>query len=138
MHASDWFNSSLCWSSTILYSIIQYSIYMHKIKLIELKVRSRIGIVVIVEGSVRMRSLMILSSADDLGICPKIKLEYLNAIFERRITIWNRKRIFSQWVFRALSTKHDKIRHYTVDAVSFPKIDVFELSVALITFDGIL
>jgi hypothetical protein len=55
---------------------------MHKIKLIELKVRSKIGIVVIIEGSVRMRSLMILSSADDLGICPKIKLEYLNAIFE--------------------------------------------------------
>ena len=39
---------------------------MHEIRLIELKVRSKIGIVVIIEGSVRMRSLMILSS-DDLG-----------------------------------------------------------------------
>ena len=61
--------------------------------------RSKIGIAVIVEGSVRMRSLMILSCANDLGICPKIKFEYLNAIFGRRITIWSRKRIFSQWVF---------------------------------------
>ncbi|MGB7664715.1 MAG: hypothetical protein WBL67_18435 [Nitrososphaeraceae archaeon] len=64
-----------------------------------MKVRSKIGIAVIIEGSVRMQSLMILSSSHDLGICPKIKLEYLNAIFERRITIWSRKRIFSQWVF---------------------------------------
>ena len=41
-------------------------------------------------------------------------------------------------VFSAFSTKRDKIWHCTIDAVSFPKIASYGLSVALITFDGIL